>query len=411
MRRISTVIVGAGQAGLAMSHCLTQRSVPHVVLERGDVANSWKTERWDSLRLLTPNWQSRLPGQTYAGPDPDGFMSMPDVIRLLETYAGASRAPVETGVRVTALTAEAGGYRIATDRGCWQAEHVVIATGACNIASVPGFANTLPPEVAQLTAIDYKCPDQLRPGGVLVVGGSATGVQLASELRRAGHDVFLATGEHIRMPRHYRGRDIQWWMDVSGIHTTPVTDVDDIERVRRLPSLQLTGCRRPQFADLNALQAQGVEIVGRLVTVQDGVAKFSGALANHCALSDLKMNRLLDALDAWAETSGLGELPAPERFEPTRVPSMPRLSLDLRSGRIGTVLWATGFRPDHGWIDLPVFDRKGRLEHEDGAVAPGLHVLGLPFLRRRNSALIDGVGEDARHIVDRIHRSRGNRAA
>lgn len=411
MKHIHTLVIGAGQAGLAMSHCLTERSVPHVVLERGEVANSWKTERWDSLRLLTPNWQSRLPGHRYVGPDPDGFMGMPDVVRFLDTYASDFRAPVETGVRVTSLSASAYGYRIDTDKGCWQADNVVIATGACGIASVPAFAKSLPADIAQLTPIDYKSPSQLRPGGVLVVGSSATGVQLAAELQRAGHEVILSTGEHIRVPRHYRGRDIQWWLETSGLHATPVTEVDDIARVRRLPSLQLAGRKDPQFADLNALQAQGVEIVGRLATVQDGVAKFSGGLANHCALSDLKMNRLLRALDAWAETRGPAGLPAPERFAPTEVPTKPHLSLDFRSGRIATVLWATGFRPEHRWIDLPVFDRKGRLVHDGGAVAPGLHVLGLPFLRRRNSALIDGVGDDARHIAERILRSHHSRAA
>lgn len=299
MKRIHSLVIGAGQAGLAMSHCLAERAIPHVVLERGEVANSWKTERWDSLRLLTPNWHGRLPGHAYAGADPDGFMNMPDVIRYLEAYADVSRAPIEPGVRVNTLTAEGYGYRVETNKGSWRADHVFIATGACNIASVPAFARALPPHIAQLTPIDYKAPAQLRPGGVLVVGGSATGVQLAAELRAAGHDVILSTGEHIRMPRRYRGRDIQWWMDVTGLHATPISEVDNIDRVRRLPSLQLTGTKDLQFTDLNALQAQGVEITGRLATVQDGVAKFSGALANHCALSDLKMNRLLDALDAW----------------------------------------------------------------------------------------------------------------
>jgi putative flavoprotein involved in K+ transport len=198
---------------------------------------------------------------------------------------------------------------------------------------------------------------------------------------------------------------------VTGLHVTPISEIDDVDRVRRLPSLQLVGRPAPRFADLNALQAQGVEITGRLATVQDGLAKFSGALANHCALSDLKMNRLLEVFDAWAETSGQPNLPPSERFEPTRVPATPRLSLDLHSGRTATVLWATGFRPDHSWIDLPVFDRKGRLIQDGGTVAPGLFVLGLPFMRHRNSALIDGVGQDARHIADLICRNRHTNAA
>lgn len=411
MKRIHTLVIGAGQAGLAISRCLSERAVPHVVLERGEIANAWKTERWDSLRLLTPNLLSRLPGHIHTAADPDGFMSMPDVIRLLETYAVASKAPIESGVRVIALTAEGYGYCVETNKGRWRADHVVMATGACNIASVPGCARSIPAHIAQLTPINYKSPAQLRPGGVLVVGGSATGVQLAAELRAAGHDVILSTGEHIRMPRHYRGRDIHWWMNVTGLHATPVSGVDDIGRARRLPSLQLAGVKSPRSFDLNALQAQGVEITGRLATVQNGIAKFAGALANHCTLSDLKMNRLLDTFDAWAETSEAAGLFAIERFAPTQVPTMPRLSLDLKTGRIATVIWATGYRSKHAWINLPVFDGKGRLVHDGGSVAQGLHVLGLPFMRRRNSALIDGVGADARHIADRIDRTRHTKAA
>lgn len=411
MPRISTVIIGAGQAGLAMSRCLSDASVPHVVLERGEIANSWKTERWDSLRLLTPNWQSRLPGQSYSGPDPDGFMTTPELIRYLETYAQVSRAPVEERTRVTSVTRDSFGYRVETDRGLWTCDTVVLASGACNVAAVPGFAADLPPHIAQVTPLDYRSPAQIAPGGVLVVGASATGVQLSSELRQAGQDVILSAGEHIRVPRSYRGRDLQWWMDATGLHDTALEEVDDFDRVRRVPSLQLTGGTDAQFTDLNALQDEGIEITGRLTGHRDEVASFSGALANCCALSDLKMNRLLATFDAWAETARFPAMLPPERFAPTRVPSSPRLSLDLRSERIGTVLWATGFRPDHSWLHLPVFDRKGRLIHDGGLVAPGLYALGLPFLRRRNSALLDGVGRDAGSIAEQIIQSRANRAA
>lgn len=411
MPRISNVIIGAGQAGLAMSRCLSDASVPHVVLERGEIANSWKTERWDSLRLLTPNWQSRLPGQSYSGPDPDGFMTMPELVRYLETYADASRAPVEERTRVTSVTRASFGFRVETDRGLWTCDTVVVASGACNLAAVPRLAADLPPHIAQLTPLAYRNPSQIAPGGVLVVGASATGVQLASELRRAGHDVILSAGDHIRVPRSYRGRDLQWWMDATGLHDTPLEEVDDIDRVRRVPSLQLTGATEARFADLNALQEAGIEITGRLTGLRDGILSFSGGLANCCAMSDLKMNRLLATFDAWAEAARVPTMRLPERFAPTRVPLGPRLSLDLRSGRIGTVLWATGFRPDHSWLHLPVFDRKGRLAHDGGFVAPGLYALGLPFLRRRNSALLDGVGRDAASIAEQIVRSRANRAA
>jgi putative flavoprotein involved in K+ transport len=412
MMKISTVIVGAGQAGLAMSHCLSERSVPHVILERGEVANSWRRERWDSLRLLTPNWQSRLPGFAYSGPSADGFMSMQDVIAYLDDYAAFSDAPIEERTEVLNVTSDAGGYRIGTTRGEWVCENLVLATGACNVANVPACAKAAPAGLIQITALDYRNPDQLMPGGVLVVGASASGLQIAREIRQAGHEVILAVGEHIRMPRHYRGRDIQSWMDLAGVHSARTDEVEDIERARRLPSLQLCGSSASQFMDLNSLRSDGIQIAGRLADVRGGKALFSGSLANQCALSDLKMNRLLAQLDDWIEAQRWqDDLPPPERFAPTDVPEAPKLSLSLTDSHIRTIVWATGFRPDYSWLQLPVLDRKGRLEHRDGHVGPGLYALGLPFMRRRNSTLIDGVGKDAAELADHIATRKDRRAA
>ena len=411
MKRIPVIIIGAGQAGLAMSRCLSDRAVAHVVLERGEIANTWRHQRWDSLRLLTPNWQSRLPGYAYAGPDPHGFMSMPEVTRYLTGYAAASRAPVEEHTQVYSVTPRGAGYEVNTSRGDWLSEVVVMATGACSIAAVPGLAATLPARIDQISALDYRNPGQLAPGGVLVVGASATGVQLASEIRDAGHEVFLSAGEHIRMPRHYRGRDIQWWMEEAGIHATPIDEVDDLQRVRKAPSLQLAGSRAHRFSDLNELTARGVEIVGRLGAIRDGIALFSGGLANLCALSDLKMNRLLDRLDDWADVEAIAGIGPVERFEPTTVAASPRLSLSLSDGHIRTIVWATGFRPDFSWLHMSVFDRKGGLIHQQGRVAPGLYVLGLPFQSRRNSALLDGVGHDAQMLAAQIDTSLSRVAA
>src|SRR6185436_14790769 len=215
--RTTTVVIGAGHAGLAMSHCLTARSIDHVVLERGEVANSWKTERWDSLRLLTPNWQSRLPGFGYEGDNPDGFRTMPETIRFIERYAASFSAPVHAHTNVTSVQTQDGGYRVVTDRGTWDARTVVLATGACNLPAVPPLAAALPPYIRTLSSRDYRNPDQIEPGGVLVVGASASGTQIGEELQRSGRPVTLAVGEHIRAPRTYRGRDIKWWMDAAGV--------------------------------------------------------------------------------------------------------------------------------------------------------------------------------------------------
>jgi putative flavoprotein involved in K+ transport len=398
--RASVVVIGAGQAGLAMSRCLAAHSIDHVVLERGEVANSWKTERWASLTLLTPSWQARLPGLAEPIADPHGYRSMPETAAFLERYAEAVAAPVRTHTRVTSVRRAGDGYLVVTGEGSWHCRAVVLATGACNLPNVPALAAALPAGVSSVTPFQYRAPGDLDPGGVLVVGASATGVQLAEELARSGREVTLAVGEHIRMPRRYRGRDIQWWMDASGILDQRYEEVDDLERARNVPSLQLAGHADGRNVDLNALSDRGIRLAGRLVGLNGGKALFSGSLANQAALSDLKMNRLLDAVDRWATAQGLdAELAPPERFAPTRLPAKAPDWLDLSRAGIRTVLWATGFRPDYSWLDVPVLDRKGRLRHEGGVLpAPGMYVLGLPFLRRRKSALLDGVGDDAREL-------------
>ena len=396
------VVVGAGHAGLATSRCLTERAIDHVVLERGDVANSWRRERWDSLRLLTPNWQSRLPGFRYDGADPDGYMSMGEVIDFVTRYANAAGAPVRTGTAVTSVQRVDDGYRVVTTDGEWRCRAVVIASGACNVASVPALRDAVPASIACVTALEYRNPSQLPDGGVLVVGASATGVQLADEIRRSGRHVTLSVGEHVRLPRTYRGRDVLWWMDASGVWNQRYDQVEDLTRARGLPSPQLVGTPGRTTLDLNALAAAGVEIVGRLSAIRDGRALFSGGLANQCALADLKMNRLLDTFDEWATREGVDAAPS-ERFEPTHLPDS-RLWLTLTSGEFRTIVWATGFRPEYGWLHVPVVDAKGRLRHDGGVVtdAPGLYAIGLPVLRRRKSTFIHGAEDDARDIVSHL---------
>ena len=400
MRRITTIIIGAGHAGLAMSRCLSVRGIDHIVLERGEIGNSWRTERWDSLRLLTPNWQRRLPGLHDDESDPDGFAGLKDVIGLIDRYAGLIAAPVRTHTRVVSVRAAEKGYAVFTDQGGWLCRCVVLASGACNIACVPGIAAALPSTIHTLTAQNYRNPAQIEEGGVLVVGASASGMQIAGELKASGHPVTLAVGEHIRAPRRYRGQDILWWMDVAGLLDQRYDDVDDIVRARQVPSLQLTGSHDYEILDLNVLRAKGVRIVGRLAGVNDTNLLFSGSLRNQCALSDLKMNRLLDAIDRWAADNGVeSRVEPPHRFASTIPDRDPPLKLDVTKDNIKTVIWATGYRPDYSWLHMPVFDRKGRIVHDGGVVgAPGVYVMGLPFLRRRKSTFIDGAGDDARDL-------------
>jgi putative flavoprotein involved in K+ transport len=407
IERVTTVVIGAGHTGLAVSRMLTERSIDHVVLERGEVASSWRNERWDSLRLLTPNRQSRLPGYRYEGADPDGFMTMPEVVSFIEGFAGASAAPVRTHTEVTSVQSTDDGYRVLTSSGELRCRSLVIATGACNVPVVPAVKQAVPSSVASFTPFDYRNPGNLPEGGVLVVGASATGVQLADEIRRSGRPVVLSVGEHVRLPRTYRGRDVLWWMDESGVWNQRYDEIDDIDRARKLPSPQLVGSPERATLDLNVLSDAGVEIVGRLAAVRDGRALFSGGLRNQFALADLKMNRLLDSFDEWAARRSELDVAPPERFEPTRAPAAPRLGLDLTSGEIRSIVWATGFRPDYRWLDVPVLDRKGRLIHDGGVVsgAPRLYAIGLPVLRRRKSTFIHGAEDDARDLVEHLVRS------
>ena len=404
MANTTTVVVGAGHCGLAMSRCLADRSIDHVVLERGEVANSWRTQRWDSLRLLTPNWMTRLPGFAYRGEDPDGYMTAPQVARLIADYATESAAPVLTGTTVTMIQPADCGYLVQTDRDTWHTQAVVLASGASVVADVPQrLAQQVPIGITTLSTATYRNPAELPDGGVLVVGASASGIQIAQELHHSGRPVTLAVGEHVRMPRTYRGRDILWWMDASGLLDERYDEVPDLLRARNLPSMQLVGTPERATLDLNALRTLGVRLVGRLAGIRDGAALFSGSLPNVCALADLKLGRLLGTIDRWAATAGVGGDRPPQRLAATDVPAGAPLSIDLRGGEINTIVWATGYRPELSWLHVPVLDRKGRVVHDGGVTAaPGLYVIGLPFLRRRKSSLIDGAAPDAAELTTHL---------
>jgi putative flavoprotein involved in K+ transport len=409
MPDLTTVVIGGGQSGLAMSWELTRRSIDHVVLEKADVGQSWRSGRWDSLRLLTPNWFNRLPGYCYAGSDPDGYMTMPEVADYIVGYGKAIAAPVRAGSGVTGLEIDGSGngYLVRTGDEEWRARTVVLASGPYNRPEVPAVAAAVPPDVTCLTPSDYRNPGQLADGGVLVVGAAATGVQLAHEIQSSGRPVTLAVGSHVRLPRVYRGKDIMWWLDRAGVLAERYDEVDDVVRARHVASFQLVGSPSRITVDLNELQRIGVRIVGRLGGVTDeGIAQFSGSLLNQCTLADLKLNRLLDSLDAWAHEGAVDhEVGDPERFDPTRVEANAPLLLSLRSGEIKTVLWATGFRSDYPWLNVPVLDAKGHVRHDGGVTpAPGLYLMGGAVLRRRKSSLIDGAGDDAadlsQHLAD-----------
>lgn len=399
MTRSEAIIIGAGQAGLAMSRCLTERGIDHVVLERGRVGERWRSERWDSLRLLTPNWMTRLPGASYRGMDPDGFMSAAEVAAFLSAYAEGSAAPVLGQTAVTGLWPEGGGYRVETSRGWWTARCIVIATGYCDVPLVPSMAEALPPAIIQATTGSYRRPEDLPQGGVLVVGAGASGVQLAEEIQRSGRPVTLSVGRHVRLPRRYRGRDIMWWLDRAGVLRQAAEDIADLERARRQPSFQLAGRADHRSIDLGSLMRLGVRLVGRAVAIEGSSVFLRRDLPETTAAAQAKLDRLLDRIDRIAPV----DAPPPDRPEPLVVEPGPS-RLDLEAEGIRSIVWAVGYRRSYDWLHVPVLDDAGEIIH-DGGVTParGLYVMGLPVLRHRSSTFIDGVGADASALAAHLH--------
>ncbi|WP_448003641.1 NAD(P)-binding domain-containing protein [Agromyces bauzanensis] len=409
MRHIDTVIVGAGQAGLATSHELTRLGHEHVVLERSTVGERWLSRRWDSQTLLTPNWMTRLPGHRYAGADPDGFMSTADFASELRGYARSIGAPVVSGTAVERVLVSHERLHVVTGAGSWRARNVIIATGWCDVPTRPPASAGMHPSVRSITSSEYRNPASLPAGGVLVVGASATGVQLADELRRDGRRVVLAVGSHLRMPRRYRGADIMEWLDRAGSLDRHIDDMPDPVAATREPSLQLVGSAEPRTIDLAALAGNGVELVGRVIGASGRTVRFDAPLAGRIAAADRVMHRTLDRIDAVIARVGLdaGEPDRPAPFSPPEAPT----SLDLVGGGIRTVIWASGYRRDYSWLPTGVLDEHGELRHRHGVTElPGLTAVGLRFQRTRRSSLIDGVGADAA-IAARLAHARASAAA
>lgn len=403
MRTTGTVIIGAGQAGLAASRFLTNHGHDHVVLERGRIGQRWRTHSWDSLHLLTPNWMNTLPGWPYAGPDPDGFSSAAAFTDRLARYARSFDAPVEEGTGVDVLRKQGHRFEVVTDRAVWLAANVIIATGWCDQPAIPAVARTMAADVHQVTPSEYRNPDSLPPGGVLVVGAAATGVQLADELRAAGRDVTIAVGSHRRMPRSYRGMDIYWWLNRMGALDKTIEEMPDRVLARNEPSPQLVGRPDRRSLDLSTLQAAGVRLVGRVTAVDGHRLQLAPDLPATVSAADQRMRRLFGAIEAHIDTSGLrrevGEAERPSPIARTRGVS----ELDLRAAGIHSVVWATGHRRSYPWLRLPVLDHHGEIrQHRGRTPMPGLYVLGQRFQHRRSSNFIGGVGRDAAIVADHV---------
>jgi putative flavoprotein involved in K+ transport len=394
---VETVIIGAGQAGLALSRLLTRAGHAHIVLERGRVGERWRSERWASLRLLTPNWLNRLPGATRLA-EPDGYLSRCGLVAHLEAYAAG--LPVHEGTGVELVRRTRRGYHVATGGRDWHARNVVVATGDCDVPRFPAAAAATPAIVERLHASQYRRPDQLPDGGVLVVGAGPSGQQLAAELRRDGRDVVIATGRHARMPRTYRGRDVFAWLHDTGRLDVHVDDVRDVAAARRAPSFPVSGARGGESLGLDRLALMGAVVAGRLEGFAGRHALFGADLPRELDDADRRLRRTLAQIDAYAEREGSSAAPA-EWPEPVALPAGPA-RLELGDG-IRTVLYATGFARVYPWLDVPVLDAAGELVHREGVTpAPGLYALGLRFQRTRRSHLVGGVGDDAAHVAAAI---------
>jgi putative flavoprotein involved in K+ transport len=397
--RIDTLIVGAGQAGLALSHHLTAAGHEHVLLERGRVGQRWH-ERWDSLTLLSPNWMNRLPGEPEPA-DRDGFIALEAFVARLDSYARSFAAPVAEGVEVERIERFSGGFRVSTTNGAWLARSVVLATGD---AAEPRVPLAPPQEPLSLHSSEYRRPELVPDGQILVVGAGASGQQIALELQQAGRNVVLAAGRHSRAPRRYRGRDIFEWAHLLGDWDRTIDEMPDVEAAKRVPLFPLSGANGGEDLGLDRLAAAGITVTGQLMGFAGARAVFAHDLDANVAAADARLRKLLGRIDAHPLAEGWAE-PLPD----TILPAAPG-TLDVR--RIGAIVWATGFRRSYPWLDVPgVLDQRGEIVQRRGATCVcGLYTLGLVYQYRRNSHFIGGVGRDAETVARAILERRSGRA-
>ncbi|WNG49118.1 MSMEG_0569 family flavin-dependent oxidoreductase [Archangium minus] len=401
MSHHNVIVIGGGQAGLSASYYLQQRDINHLVLESRTLTHTWREQRWDSFTLVTPNWQCALPGAPYRGADPHGFMKKDEVIAYLDGFIATVRPPAREGVTVQRLAARAeGGYQVMTSAGELSADQVIVATGGYHTPLIPRFAERLPPSIHQLHSAQYRNPQSLPAGPVLVVGSGQSGAQIAEDLHLAGRQVHLAVGEAPRCARFYRGRDVVAWLEDMGYYAISVDKHPLREGVRDNTNHYVTGRDGGRDIDLRVFAMQGMQLHGRLEGLEGGTLRFAPDLAANLDNADAVYNRINASIDKYIQERGISAPPG-SVYQPVWRPSEERTTLPVDG--LAAVIWCIGFRPDFTWIDLPVFNGRGQPSHVRGVTAmPGLYFLGLPWLHTWGSGRFSGVAQDARHLVDRI---------
>lgn len=405
------VIVGGGQAGLAMSYCLTQRHIDHVILERHRLAWAWREQRWDNFCLVTPNWQCKLPGFPYDGDDPDGFMVKDQIIDYIQRYADSFNAPLREGISVMRVSQQGDGYLLHTSAGNYYAGQVVIAVGNYHRPRFPAIAARLPAGIVQVHSANYKSAEQLPAGEVLVIGSAQSGAQIAEDLHLSGRKVHLCVGSAPRVSRFYRGRDVVAWLEDMGHYKLTVDDHPLGEDARRKTNHYVTGRDGGRDIDLRAFALQGMQLYGRLLDLRDGKLITSDDLAKNLDGADATSQKIKDSIDEWISAQGI-DAPSEPRYQPLWQPENPPTEIDLQQANITSIIWAVGFTTDFSWIDLPAFDERGYPRHQRGrSVVPGLYFLGLPWLWTWGSGRFEGVGEDAQHLAGHIAERSGGATA
>ena len=403
MQHFPVIIIGGGQAGLSISYCLKERGIGHIIFEKNRLAESWRTKRWDSFCLVTPNWQCALPGFEYSGADPKGFMVKNEIVEYIEAYARSFDPPIKEGVSVSRMRKNAAGlFEVSTDLGEFTADQVVVATGGYQTATVPRLAERFPSHMQQMHSSEYKSAASLPPGDVLVVGTGQSGCQIAEDLHLEGRRVHLCVGGAPRTARRYRGKDVVEWLHDMGYYDLPIHEHPKKDSVRAKANHYVTGREGGRDIDLRRFALEGMQLYGRLKEVKDGQLTFADDLQHNLDQADSVADSIKTTIDKFIDSKGISA-PAEERYQPVWQPDGYIPSLDYNSAGITTIIWSMGYGTNYRWIEIPIFDGKGYPSHERGVSSvPGVYFIGLPWQYTWGSGRFSGVAQDARFLASCI---------